>query len=579
MFNLRSKNVLLFIFILLNIFISTSVLATSYYIDASNGTDSNPGTIDLPFKTISAGVSKAFSGDTVWISSGTYRETINLQRGGSGPAALIVISSVPNAEVLIKGSDLVSGWTLHTGSIWKRTNWSINSQQVFDDGAPLQQIGVTCPFNTMAWGTSTILPPVGTGISSMVTGSFFYDQGAQTLYVMLPDGSNPNNHQMEASTRNWIISTDLSYIELNGLKFSHSNSSSGPNVMGMVSVRGNFSTISNCSFTYADFSGLSISGNGHRIYNNVASFNGDVGISINGSDAAHNWDIYPDRPPQDILLDSNETSFNNYRNFARDWQSGGIKATTSCTGITISRHQAVSNNGAGIWFDGHSMNNRIERSVVSKNLVGIVYEISDSAVIASNLVTENTNQGIFVDASSEVSVFNNTLYKNGCSLVLHGVPRPEHPFLQNNTVRNNIISGSQYDDLIIFHDPSIATGNTSDYNLFDGNIKIAFTPDAGYYPNYTTLASFTSDTGQEVHSLNASPLFRNLAASDFGLSAGSPAIDTGTNLVTGIGDMDLAGNTRIVDGKNTGNPVIDIGAYEYVSVSKPTVLRVKSYSP
>jgi parallel beta-helix repeat protein len=576
--NIRLKNELLFFFIWVNLFISTSALATTYYVDPSKGIDSNPGTIDLPFKTISAGVSMAFEGDTVSIFSGTYRETINLVRGGSSPAASIVINSMPDAEVLVKGSDLVSDWVLHAGSIWKRTNWGINSQQVFVDGATLKQIGVTCPYNSITRETSVILPPVGTGISSMIPGSFFYDQGAKTLYVLLPDGSNPNNHLMEASTRNWIISTDLSFIELNGMKFSHSNSSSGPNVMGMVNVRGNFWTITNCSFTYADFTGLSISGTGHRILNNVANFNGDLGISINGSDTAHGWDIYPNRPPQNILLDGNETNYNNYRKFDTSWQAGGIKAAVSCNGVTISRHRAESNIGAGIWFDSYSLNTRIEQCIVNKNLAGIVYEISDNAIIANNLVTQNTYHGIFVVASNGVSVFNNTLIQNGYSIVLHGMPRAEHPILQYNIVRNNIISQSQLVDLIIYNNPSVASGNTSDYNLFDGSLRITYTPDTGYYPNYTTLSDFARDTGQEVHSLNALPKFISSVTMDYQLLAGSPAIDSGTDLVTtGIGNKDLSGNTRIVDGRRTGIAIIDMGAYEYSDATKPltpTSLRV-----
>lgn len=60
--------------------------------------------------------------------------------------------------------------------------------------------------------------------------------------------------------------------------------------------------------------------------------------------------------------------------------------------------------------------------------------------------------------------------------------------------------------------------------------------------------------------LSASPLFRNQAAGDYRLSAGSPAIDTGTSL--GAPSTDFDGVTRPLDGNGDGTTAIDIGAFE-----------------
>ena len=364
----------------------------TYYVDSGIGNDTNSGTQQLPLKSISAAVSKAFAGDTIIINSGTYREMIQFIRSGSDATHPIVLRANSGSNVQIKGSDLVTGWVKHNGSIWKKTNWNVNSQQVFVDGAPLQQLGNNCPYNSIPWGSSVILPPMGTTLADIFTGSFYYAHPENTIYLSLPDGSDPNNHQIEVSVRDYIIPPyDLQYIELHNLNFSHSNLSSKTTMLGMVNVFGQNWVISNCSFMYGDFAGLCITGVNHKIINNIANYNGNVGITINGSDAAHNWDRYPNRPPQNILLDGNETNYNNYRKFDPSWPAGGIKAATSCNGVTISRHRAESNIGAGIWFDLYSLNTRIERCVVNKNLVGIGYEISDNAVIANNLVTQNTS--------------------------------------------------------------------------------------------------------------------------------------------------------------------------------------------
>ncbi|MCA9469715.1 MAG: DUF1565 domain-containing protein, partial [Nitrospira sp.] len=49
--------------------------ATIYYV-ATNGSDSNPGTNSQPLRTIAKGVKTLSAGDTLYVKSGTYEETI-----------------------------------------------------------------------------------------------------------------------------------------------------------------------------------------------------------------------------------------------------------------------------------------------------------------------------------------------------------------------------------------------------------------------------------------------------------------------------------------------------------------------
>src|SRR3989344_1227294 len=58
------------IFFVYGIFVWSASAAT-YYV-ATNGTDSNPGTLSLPFRTIQKGVNVAAAGDTIQVRSGTY---------------------------------------------------------------------------------------------------------------------------------------------------------------------------------------------------------------------------------------------------------------------------------------------------------------------------------------------------------------------------------------------------------------------------------------------------------------------------------------------------------------------------
>lgn len=59
--------------------------ASEYIVDAinPNSSDSNPGTLELPLKTIQMGVNKAESGDTVTIMAGNYSERVRTVRAGN----------------------------------------------------------------------------------------------------------------------------------------------------------------------------------------------------------------------------------------------------------------------------------------------------------------------------------------------------------------------------------------------------------------------------------------------------------------------------------------------------------------
>ena len=56
----------------------TSNIANDYYVSIS-GDDSNPGTLELPFRTIQHAASIVEAGDTVHIRGGIYREKISIE--------------------------------------------------------------------------------------------------------------------------------------------------------------------------------------------------------------------------------------------------------------------------------------------------------------------------------------------------------------------------------------------------------------------------------------------------------------------------------------------------------------------
>ena len=94
-----------------------------------------------PFKTINKAAQVAVAGDTVIIHGGTYRETVTPANSGSAGLP-ITYQAAEGEKVVINGCDIVSGWTLSSGSIYKAplTGFSKKGRdQIFVDGEVVVQ--------------------------------------------------------------------------------------------------------------------------------------------------------------------------------------------------------------------------------------------------------------------------------------------------------------------------------------------------------------------------------------------------------------------------------------------------------
>jgi hypothetical protein len=83
---------------------------TDCYVDATTGSDSNPGTAALPFKTIQKGVSTVAAGGTVHVADGTYVEQVvvdgkSLTIDGNGAATIIQAPNTVPTCFVVSGAD------------------------------------------------------------------------------------------------------------------------------------------------------------------------------------------------------------------------------------------------------------------------------------------------------------------------------------------------------------------------------------------------------------------------------------------------------------------------------------------
>lgn len=547
--------------------VSTSWAAT-YYV-SNSGSNVNTGTsLDKPFQTIQTAVNKAVAGDTIYVRGGTYREEISMYRGGGTAGNYLTISGYENEVPVIKGSSIVTGWTLHGGNIWKKTGWTVNSQQVFvdlQDDKGLQQIGMP----STSYGSFEYPTPVGSGLSSMVAGSFYYDAATSTLYVWLPDGSSPNDHIIEASTKKRLLYIGVSYVYLKRLAFRHS-ASSGFSKQGAAVELGAYTIMDQCDVQYTDFTGVTMGyqKTGAQLINSNVSNNGNSGVN---APASYNFRV-----------GGNKINGNNYRKFNPLWHAGGIKATTKAYGV-VDLNEFGNNYGSGIWFDYANGGSQI---VVKNNYVhdngpkeaAIFMEVTKNAAIYNNVLVNNERRGIYISASDNMRVYNNTVNgtKGYAGIEVNGMPRSGATLTQNN-VFNNIISNSTstYDLFMVKENATTIAGNKSNYNNIyrqGGTLKLSNgTP-------YTTLLAWQKASQQDMNSLTVDPAFANVAsttnvniltpASRYSLAAASPMINAGT-ILSDVKEDFVSAARPYAD-------THDIGAFENVATTpvKDTIAPV-----
>jgi parallel beta-helix repeat protein len=157
-----------------------------------------------------------------------------------------------------------------------------------------------------------------------------------------------------------------------------------------------------------------------------------------------------------ILVENNTISYNNIEHFSTIWDAAGVKMIL--TDGLIWRRNLVENNFAnGMWVDVSSTNATIVNNTTRNNQVmGIFFEISHKAIIASN-VAHNNAVGIMMSGSSNVRVYNNTLVKNNNNLHVKETNRKNTNRQEiaagitwntrNNVFKNNLLSNANVSTL------------------------------------------------------------------------------------------------------------------------------------
>ncbi|MGD7046336.1 right-handed parallel beta-helix repeat-containing protein [Jeotgalibacillus proteolyticus] len=86
---------------------------------AKSGSDTNEGSKERPFLTISQAASVAVAEDTIIVHEGVYREWVKPKNPGLSDIRRITYQAAEGEKVVIKGSEQIQNWQQAEGTVWK----------------------------------------------------------------------------------------------------------------------------------------------------------------------------------------------------------------------------------------------------------------------------------------------------------------------------------------------------------------------------------------------------------------------------------------------------------------------------
>ncbi len=207
---MRSKKLLVLILLF-----STSLLhATTYYVDATSGNDGNNGTSPATaWQTITKINSQTFvAGDSVLFKRNEiFRGILTPQNSGNSSNWIVFSAYGTGDNPQLLGSEQLSNWTLYSGNVYKKSNLNLPSYAgdglfEFDNNDPI------------ILKEDTTVPTVA--------GHYYYNKNLNNgiIYIHCSDSLAPSTHIIEISMYEKIIYvSNLSYLEFSNLSLKFGN--------------------------------------------------------------------------------------------------------------------------------------------------------------------------------------------------------------------------------------------------------------------------------------------------------------------------------------------------------------------
>lgn len=480
---------------------AAAVTRRTLYVNAGKAAanDRNPGTQDLPFKSINAAMAILQAGDDVVIGPGTYREAVVIPTLAGAVTRTTLRASMAGTAV-IKGSAVVTGFAA-SGLGTQAVNWAVEPAMVLLNGAPLRQVGGTVfggypgsgSYMATAKSIGNLWPARLAGdASTMTAGSFYYDGATKKLHLKTSTSLQASDVVEVSNQRHVLKGAAADKVTLQGLRIEHANTSVFDQ-QGAVLLQGNDIVIDDIAVHNVDSFCVQLQGNRNQLINSRFTRCGQAGINA-GGDA--------------VLIQGNTVSEANWRGFNKWWAAGGMKlvGVPRLTNSTVRANTVHNNAGDGIWVDWKNAGITIEDNTAAYNTgFGIHYEASTTGLIRRNYVYGNSQRGIYLNLVSDTVVERNSVFMNtmeGIAVVLDDRVSADTTFSPNrNKVQLNVIAwndqGRNFIQLVLPPAPYV---NLSNSNLFASatwqpRMNLGWMSSANS-PSYG-LAAWRTRTGQD----------------------------------------------------------------------------------
>lgn len=247
-------------------------------------------------------------------------------------------------------------------------------------------------------------------------------------------------------------------------------------------------------------------------------------------------------------------------------------------GFTITNGDNITR-GGGIYCNYYTTMTIIDNTITSNSSDdrggGIMLNNNCSGEISNNIITGNSTgwfgAGIGCDTDCSPSIVNNVITGNtsvsggGGGISCH---YSSNPNITNNVINGNTASQDGSGITLYFTSAPVIT-NTIVSNNSGGSAGIfayQSSPSINYCDVWNNSTANYSGCSAGTGCISADPLFMNAGTGDYHLQTSSPCIDTGDNYAPDIPAYDFDGYSRIIDGNNDGNAVVDLGPFEHPEI-------------
>jgi hypothetical protein len=476
-------------------------IGTAFYV-STTGSDSNPGTLSFPWRTIQHASNSVHAGDTIYVRAGVYNESVNVPVSGSALAGPITFQSYPGENAVIDGTGLIPS-TSSTQGLINIVNQSYISIEGFEIRNYQTSSASATPAGIWVSGSGSNIQLLNNLVHDIVTTS---ETTGNAFGIAVYGTAAPAS--LDAVT--------ISGNQVYNLRTGNSES---------VNVDGNVTNF--------------------LITNNVIHDNDNIGIDIIGFEG-----VSPD-PAYDYARTgtvAGNTVYNisaiNNPGEGNQYDANGIYVDGGSQ-VVIERN-LIHNVDIGIEMASEHQGH-VTSFVIARN--NLVYSANSIGITIGGYASN-------VGGTDHCTIVNNTLFENDTKNTGSGEFQIQY-YATNNVFKNNIVYASSQGLFINNYTSSEPDPTDVDYNLYYSPLSASLADFRWNSTDHVGFLSYQSATGKDSHSQYADPQFLSLTTPNLQIQATSPAVNAGINLgPTVVGTLDFAGNPRLI-GTN-----IDIGAYE-----------------